>query len=302
MISGASSAEGNQREGAVIRYEERENMDERDTQAREDLRSAVTDQDTAASASDQNGQSDAAAYEVQAVKKRLFVERTRIEQLGRVRQLVFGSLDGLLVPLGVVSAVAGGTGNTQAVIVAGIAEAFAGALSMGAGEFISGRSEAQVQQSEIEKERQEIERDPEFEKAEMRALLENEGMSSEDATQVTETFARYPDSYHKTMVEKELGLQVDPQTVKTPEALTMSASYLVGSFFPLIAYFFLPVQQALVVSILLTIVALVVVGVIKGRLANLNLFRSSLEVVVVGTASALGGYLLGVVIPHLFGY
>ena len=83
----------------------------------------------------------------------------------------------------------------------------------------------------------------------------------------------------------------------------MSASYLVGSFFPLIAYFFLPpIQQALVVSILLTILALVIVGVIKGRLANLNLFRSALEVVVVGTASALGGYLLGVVIPHLFGF
>jgi VIT1/CCC1 family predicted Fe2+/Mn2+ transporter len=278
-------------------------MDKSDAQAREDGQSVVTGQDAEASLNDENGQSPASAQDVAAVKKRLFAERIRIEQLGRVRQLVFGSLDGLLVPLGVVSAVAGGTGNTQAVIVAGIAEAFAGALSMGAGEFISGRSEAQVQRSEIEKEREEIEQDPEFELAEMRALLENEGMSAEDAAQVADTFARYPDSYHKTMVEKELGLQVDPQTVKTPEALTMSASYLVGSFFPLIAYFFLPpVPQALVVSILLTIVALVIVGVIKGRLANLNLFRSALEVVVVGTVSALGGYLLGVVIPHLFGF
>src|SRR4029077_336253 len=96
----------------------------------------------------------------------LFEEKDRIEGLNRIRQLVFGSLDGLLVPLGVVSAVAGGTGSSTAVIVAGVAEAFAGALSMGAGEFIAGRSEAQVQRSEIEKERQEIERDPEFEKAE----------------------------------------------------------------------------------------------------------------------------------------
>jgi vacuolar iron transporter family protein len=289
--------------GVGMRYEECEKMDESDAQARQDERSAMVGQDADSPANEQNEQSSDTAQDVAAVKKRLFVERTRIEQLGRIRQLVFGSLDGLLVPLGVVSAVAGGTHNTQAIIVAGVAEAFAGALSMGAGEFISGRSEAQVQQSEIEKERQEIERDPEFEKAEMRALLENEGMSAVDAAQVTETFARYPDSYHKTMVEKELGLQVDPQTVKTPEALTMSASYLVGSFFPLIAYFFLPpVPQALIVSILLTIVALVIVGVIKGRLANLNLFRSALEVVVVGTASALGGYLLGVVIPHLLGY
>jgi vacuolar iron transporter family protein len=303
MISSAQSTEGNQCGGVEMRYEERKDMDESNTQAREGERLTVSGQGVVTPAGDQDEQSDNSAHDPQAVKQRLFAERIRIEQLGRVRQLVFGSLDGLLVPLGVVSAVAGGTGNTQAVIVAGIAEAFAGALSMGAGEFISGRSEAQVQRSEIEKERQEIERDPEFEKAEMRALLENEGMSVEDAAQITETFARYPNSYHKTMVEKELGLQVDPQTVKTPEALTMSASYLVGSFFPLIAYFFLPpVPQALVVSILLTILALVIVGVIKGRLANLNLFRSALEVVVVGTVSALGGYLLGVVIPRLFGF
>src|SRR5438309_687209 len=67
--------------------------------------------------------------------ERLFAERERITRVGRIRQLVFGSMDGLLVPLGVVSGVAAGSGTTKAVIVAGLAEAFAGALSMGAGEF-----------------------------------------------------------------------------------------------------------------------------------------------------------------------
>src|SRR5258708_5403395 len=76
-------------------------------------------------------------------------ERARIERLAPVRQLLFGSMDGLLVPLGVISGVAGGTGDTRAVIVAGVVEAFAGALSMGTGEFISGRSEAEVQQAEV---------------------------------------------------------------------------------------------------------------------------------------------------------
>lgn len=232
----------------------------------------------------------------------LFGERDRIERLNRIRQLVFGSLDGLLVPLGVVSAVAGGTGSSKAVIVAGIAEAFAGALSMGAGEFISGRSEAQVQQTEVHKELEEIRQQPAYELHEMAQLLEHEGISPEDATRIADTLARYPESYHKTMVEKELGLQMDPRMVQIPEALTMGISYIVGSIFPLIAYFFLPVQQALPVSIALTVVALVIVGLVKGKLANLDLVRSTLEVVVVGGVSAGGGYLLGVVIPRLFGY
>src|SRR5205085_8112339 len=94
--------------------------------------------------------------------RELFAEKDRIARLERIRQLVFGSLDGLLVPLGVVSGVAAGTGSTRAVIVAGIAEAFAGALSMGAGEFIAGRSEAQVQLAEVKKELEEIRASPRF--------------------------------------------------------------------------------------------------------------------------------------------
>src|SRR5258708_3763589 len=90
-------------------------------------------------------------------------ERRRIQKLSRIRELVFGSLDGLLVPLGVISGVAGGTGDTRAVIAAGVAEAFAGALSMGAGEFISGRAEAQVQQREIQRELRKMERIPGYE-------------------------------------------------------------------------------------------------------------------------------------------
>lgn len=44
----------------------------------------------------------------------LFAERERIQRLERIRQLVFGSLDGLLVPLGVISGVA------EIVIVGGL--------------------------------------------------------------------------------------------------------------------------------------------------------------------------------------
>jgi VIT1/CCC1 family predicted Fe2+/Mn2+ transporter len=243
---------------------------------------------------------DQAAQELS--DEQLYGEKARIARLSRIREVVFGTLDGLLVPVGVVSAVAGGTGSTNAVIIAGLAEAFAGALSMGAGEFISGRSEAQVQKTEVEKELREIRENPEFELDEMAQLFRHEGVAAEDATTMANLLAKYPNAYHKTMVEKELGLQIDPDTVRIPEALTMGVSYIIGSIFPLIAYFFLPIPVALPVSLVLTVLALVIIGVIKGRLANINLVRSALEVVVVGTASALGGYLLGNVVPHLFGF
>jgi VIT1/CCC1 family predicted Fe2+/Mn2+ transporter len=233
----------------------------------------------------------------------LFSERSRIERLSRIRQLVFGSLDGLVVPLGVVSGVAGGVGDSHAVIVAGIAEAFAGALSMGAGEFIAGRSEAQVQQTEVRKELREMETSPEFELRELMQIYQHDGVSPEDAKLLVTTLSRYPQAYQKAMVGKELGINtLEPETVKLPEALTIGGAYLVGSIFPLIAYFFFPVPVALPISLVLTFIALVVVGIIKGKLASMNLFRSCVEIVVIGALSAGGGYLLGTYIPRLFGY
>jgi vacuolar iron transporter family protein len=232
----------------------------------------------------------------------LFAERERIQRLERIRQLVFGSLDGLLVPLGVISGVAAGTGSSRAVVVAGLAEAFAGALSMGAGEFISGRSEAQVQRAEVRHEETEIHQAPAYELQEMARLLEHEGVAAADARLIATTLARYPQAYEKTMVEKELGIPFDPETANVPEALTMGASYIVASIFPLIAYFFLPIGQAFPVSLALTLVALIVIGVIKGKLVQLNLVRSVGEIVIIGSVSAGGGYLLGAVIPHWLGY
>lgn len=232
----------------------------------------------------------------------LFAEKQRIQRLSRIRQFVFGSLDGLLVPLGVISGVAGGTGDSKAVIVAGLAEAFAGALSMGAGEFIAGRSEAQVHQTEVEKELQEMRRAPGFELREMALLLEQEGVASGDAAILAQTLSKYPHSYAKTMVEKELGIELEPQTVKTAEGLTIGVSYIVGSLFPLIAYFFMPVTSAFFASLALTFVALLVVGVIKGKLTSLSPLRSIGEIVLVGALSAGGGYLLGSVVPRLIGF
>ena len=64
--------------------------------------------------------------------QKLFDEKNRVARLSQIREIVFGAEDGLLVPLGVVSGVAGATTNNFYVLIAGLAEAFAGSISMGA--------------------------------------------------------------------------------------------------------------------------------------------------------------------------
>ncbi|HEX2913759.1 MAG TPA: VIT1/CCC1 transporter family protein [Chloroflexia bacterium] len=236
------------------------------------------------------------------LRQHLLEEKARIERLGRIRQIVFGSLDGLLVPLGVVSGVAGGTGNARAVIVAGLAEAFAGALSMGAGEFVSGKSEAQVQKAEVEAEQERIRQNPQYEFNEFVAILQEEGVKAEDATVIAQRLQNNPRAYAKTMVEKEFGIDPTPRAGMIEEGFTMGISYIVASIIPLIAYFFFPVGTAFFISLGLSFVFLVVLGLFRGKMARTNLLVSALEIVVIGTISGLGGYLLGNILPNLLGF
>ena len=85
--------------------------------------------------------------------EKLFEERVKVARLSQIREIVFGSEDGLLVPLGVVSGVAGATTNNFYVLIAGLAEALAGSISMGAGDKWFGVSVRNGKMADMLKER-----------------------------------------------------------------------------------------------------------------------------------------------------
>ena len=89
-------------------------------------------------------------------------ERWRIAAFGRIREVVFGAQDGLLSTVALVTAVAAAvTGDsTTFVLVAGLAAALAGMISMATGTFLGARAQLDLQRSEIEKEAKEMEEHP----------------------------------------------------------------------------------------------------------------------------------------------
>ena len=227
-------------------------------------------------------------------------ERQRIARLSRIRELVLGFQDGLLVPLGVVTGLAGATAASTTIIVGGLAEAAAGALAMGTGAFLASQAENQLFRTEIEAEEAEITNDPEVEQRELEILLAEEGLSEDDARVATERIARSRLSLLKTKVEKELGLPFGETETAAGDALVVGASYAVAAIVPLWPYFAWSVGVALAVSLAATGGALFGLGVVKGRVARMAIVRSGLQVLAVGGASAGIGYLIGTVVPHLF--
>lgn len=231
----------------------------------------------------------------------IFEEKERIGKLSQIRELVFGAQDGLLVPLGVVSSIAGAFSNNNIIIIAGIAEALAGAFSMATGAFLASQAERQVHISEIAKEKQAIKTYPEDEHEELVLMFEKEGLGRNDAETVVQKIATSPKSFFTTMIQKELGIEPEPPGAPLKDALYIGFSYLVAAFIPIFPYFFMQPQQALVWSILLTLAALFAIGVLKALTAGLPIVKSGIQVLLIGALSGVGGYVLGVYLPHLLG-
>jgi vacuolar iron transporter family protein len=185
------------------------------------------------------------------------------------------------------------------IVVAGLAEAVAGAISMGGGSFLASQAEEQLYRSEIASEGQEIEEFPERETAELAVVLEREGLPREQAESVARGLATNPNVFLRTKVQKELGLSPDTGGAALGDAVVVGATYLGAAIVPLWPYFFFSLHVALAISLACTLVALFAIGVAKGRITRLSLLRSGLQVVIVGSVSAGVGYAIGHLVTTL---
>ena len=101
-------------------------------------------------------------------------------------------------------------------------------------------------------------------------------------------------------------LNLSPEFGGSPlkSALVVFISTLLGSLIPLIPFAlfnFFSVNEAIVGSLILSVVVLFFVGVIKARLTVGNWLVSGLELAVIGTVAAGTGYFIGLGLGNLFG-
>ena len=228
-------------------------------------------------------------------------EAARIGRLSRIREFVLGAQDGLLVPLGVVTGMAAAHPARSLIIVAGLAEAVAGAISMGGGSFLASQAEEQLYAFEIAAEGREIDEFPERETAELAIVLEREGLTRERAEMVAHGLASNPNVFLRTKVEKELGLSPDAGGAALGDAFVVGATYLGAAIVPLWPYFFFSLNLALVISLACTLLALFFIGAAKGRITRLSLLRSGLQVAIVGSISAGVGFAIGHLVTAISG-
>jgi len=210
-----------------------------------------------------------------------------------VRDIVIGMSDGLTVPFALAAGLTGAVDASGIIITAGLAEIAAGSIAMGLGGYLAARSDEEHYVSERKREEKEIVEVPEIEKNEVAEIFEKYGLSKHESTMVTDALSNDPKHWVDFMMQFELGLdKPDPKRART-SAFTIAGSYIAGGFIPLSPYIFIDsAREALVISVIVTLAALLVFGYIKGRFTGAHPLRSGLQTMLIGGLAAGAAFLL----------
>ena len=222
---------------------------------------------------------------------------------GTIRAAVLGVNDGLVSNFSLVMGVAGGTGNPDFILLAGVAGLLAGAFSMAAGEYVSMRSQRDILENEMRKEEIELREWPEEEEEELRLIYQAKGFSAEEAAQVAKRVMADPKVALDTMAREELGL--DPSQLGSPWRASASSfvAFVAGAIVPILPYLAGVEAGAAVISAVLSATALAVVGGLIALLSGRRATWGALRMLLAGGAAAAVtfgvGRLIGVSISEI---
>ena len=204
-----------------------------------------------------------------------------------VRDIVIGMSDGLTVPFAIAAGMSGAAVAAAIVVTAGLAEIAAGSISMGLGGYLAGRTDVEHYEIERQREMRETEQVPEEETREVACILQDLGLSEEEASPVVTALRRDRNKWVDFMMRFELGLEEPDPGRALQSAATIAMSYAVSGFIPLGPYILMnSVQSALYVSVGVTLVALFLFGYVKGRVTGINALRSGLQTTLIGGLAA----------------
>lgn len=213
----------------------------------------------------------------------------------RLSDIILGGQDGLVNVLGVILGVAAATSDARIVIAAGLAATFAESISMGAVAYTSTLANDDLYLSEREREYRHIHLAPDVEIEEIRDIYRKKGFEGDTLEKIVDVITSNPDVWVNVMMSEEFQMTPPEKSNAFISALIVGFSALAGSLIPLFPFFFLNVAMSIAISILVAALTLFVVGVYKARVTVGKPLRSGVQMAVIGTVSALAGYVVGLI-------
>lgn len=203
-------------------------------------------------------------------------EMHRSHRVGWLRAAVLGANDGIVSTSSLVIGVAAAASGHEAVMLAGVAGLFAGALSMAAGEYVSVYSQADTEKADIELEKKHLEAEPEFELRELAAIYEGRGLTPELAIEVAEQLMAHDALGAHT--RDELGISEITTARPLQAAIFSAAAFSVGAALPLVVTWFSPFTVMIWAVAVSSLVFLAVLGAVAAKAGGAGMLKGSARV------------------------
>ena len=207
--------------------------------------------------------------------------------------VILGGQDGLVNVLGVILGVAAATQDTHIILAAGLAATFAESVSMGAVSYTTNQAEHARYESEREREYRHLHLVPAVEREEIRSIYQSKGFDGALLERIVDTITADKDVWVGVMMSEEHQLTPVGRGRAVRSAFIVGLSAIAGSLIPLAPFVVLPVKVGMVVSVAIAAVTLFAVGAYKARVTVGHVGRSGLEMALIGTISAMAGYVVG---------
>ncbi|MBI1972969.1 VIT1/CCC1 transporter family protein [Candidatus Woesearchaeota archaeon] len=210
-----------------------------------------------------------------------------------IRSLVFGFNDGTVSNLALVAGLSGAVLGNKVVILGGLADMIAGAISMGLGNYIATKSQIEFYRHEYQREKDEIRTVPNLERKEIEQIYRRKGFKGKELTMIVNKITSNKKRWLKVMMEEEIG--VSKRSLENPVAVGVMTffAFLIAAFIPVIPFFFMTTTQALIIASAVCMSLLFIVGVIKTHYTGRQWLRSGLEMVIIGAIATVASYYLG---------
>jgi len=212
-------------------------------------------------------------------------------RLNWLRAAVLGANDGIVSTAGIVIGAMGATSDRTAVVIAGVAGLAAGAMSMGAGEYVSVSTQRDSELALLAKEKRELREEPEEELAELAGLYVERGLDEELAMEVAKALT----AKDALAAHAEVELGIDPDDISSPwhAAWASMLSFTVGALLPLLTMGLGSEELRLALTVAVVVVAVAVTGFVRARLGYARPGRAGLRNVLGGLFAMGVTYLIG---------
>lgn len=217
------------------------------------------------------------------------------------KHVIYGALDGMLTTFAIVAGGAGGSLDTKKILILGISNLIADALSMGLGDALSALSHHEYVLSQDARTKRQFKESKKTEIESMTKLYAARGLEQETAQRVVGIMAKYDDFFTDIVMLEKLHLQ-KPEENEAPwnDGFITFCSFSIFGLLPLLTYTVLPHLLAMIapsmrqdflnplfgftLSVCITMITLFLLGIKTSEFSGKNHWRCGCEFLFMGGA------------------